>query len=212
MEFVPRNIEKYCQKYSLKDSKLLSDLSKWTWETEESPQMISGTLVGGILQTLIKLAKVRRILEIGTFTGYSALKMAEVLPQNGSIDCCELMKKHIQTSQKWFNKTELGEKITIHEGPAAKTMEQFKPNTFDLIFIDADKENYPLYHEKGLTLLKIGGLGVFDNMLWSGTVINPKDNESKALRETAELIINNHRLEPILLPVRDGVMIYRKIK
>ncbi len=212
MQIVSKDIEKYCHEFSIQDSPLLSNLCKETWEKEDLPQMITGSLVGGILQLLIKISKARNILEVGTFTGYSALKMAEALPSNGSIDCCELNKKHIQTSQKWFNKAGLGSKITIHEGPAETTMKKFKSGTFDLIFIDADKENYPIYYTIGLGLLKSGGLCVFDNMLWNGNVINPEDDEAKAIRETAEQIKNNHRLEPILLPVRDGVMIYRKIK
>ena len=93
-----------------------------------------------------------------------------------------------------------------------KTLEEFQAGSFDLMFVDADKVNYPEYYRKGNTLLKQGGIAVFDNMLWSGTVLNPNDDDAKALRETAELIKNNHRLEPLLLPVRDGVMIYRKLK
>ena len=210
MQIVPEDIEKYCQEFSIKDSQLLSNLSKETWEKEALPQMISGSLVGGILQLLIKISNSRNVLEVGTFTGYSALKMAEVLPLNGSIQCCELNKKHIQTSQKWFKKAGLNKKITMHEGPAIITMKKFQHGIFDFIFIDADKENYPKYHKIGLNLLKIGGLCVFDNMLWGGNVIKPKDKEAKAIRETAEQIKKNHRLEPILLPLRDGVMIYRK--
>jgi caffeoyl-CoA O-methyltransferase len=171
---------------------------------------LSGALVGGLLQILIRISGAKRILEVGTFTGYSALKMAEALPEDGTIDCCELVEKHIQTAKSWFNKTSLGDKISIHQGKAIDSMDKFKEGTFDIIFVDADKSNYPLYHKRGLMLLKVGGIGVFDNMLWSGTVLEPSDVESHALRETAELIKNNHRLEPLLMPIRDGVMVYRK--
>ena len=211
MRFIPEDIEKYCKDYSVNDTDLLKELSKITWETEEIPQMLSGSLVGGLLQMLIKISGAKRILEIGMFTGYSALKMAEALPEHGKVHSCELMEKHVKTATAWFEKSDINHKIIIHQGEAVKTLEEFQAGSFDLMFVDADKVNYPEYYRKGNTLLKQGGIAVFDNMLWSGTVLNPNDDDAKALRETAELIKNNHRLEPLLLPVRDGVMIYRKL-
>ena len=211
MQFVSEDIERYCKDYSGQDSNLLKELSKTTWETEEIPQMLCGPLVGGLLQFLIKISGAERVLEIGMFTGYSTLKMAEALPDDGEIHSCELMQKHIDTAKRWFQQSRVNHKIHVHHGEAVKTLEEFKKRSFDLMFVDADKVNYPKYHQKGMTLLKKGGLAVFDNMLWSGTVLNPEDRESKALRETAELIKNNPRLEQLLLPVRDGVMIYRKL-
>ena len=212
MKFNLEEIESYCKSYSLKDSSLLQELSKTTWDSEEIPQMLSGPLVGGLLQTLIRISGAINVLEIGMFTGYSALKMAEALPQNGTLDTCELMDKHIKTATEWFKKSKDGFKITIHKGPAIQSLEKMREFSFDMVFIDADKVNYPKYHKKALKLLKIGGMGVLDNMLWSGKVIDPHDKESIALRETAELIINNDRLSPLLLPVRDGVMIYHKMR
>ena len=212
MKFNLEEIESYCKSYSLKDSSLLQELSKTTWDSEEIPQMLSGPLVGGLLQTLIRISGAINVLEIGMFTGYSALKMAEALPQNGTLDTCELMDKHIKTATEWFKKSKDGFKITIHKGPAIQSLEKMREFSFDMVFIDADKVNYPKYHKKALKLLKIGGIGVLDNMLWSGKVIDPHDKESIALRETAELIINNDRLSPLLLPVRDGVMIYHKMR
>jgi len=211
MQFVSEDIEQYCKDYSGQDSNLLKELSKTTWETEEIPQMLCGPLVGGLLQFLIKISGAERVLEIGMFTGYSTLKMAEALPDDGEIHSCELMQKHIDTAKRWFQQSRVNHKIHVHHGEAVKTLEEFKKRSFDLMFVDADKVNYPKYHRKGMTLLKKGGLAVFDNMLWSGTVLNPDDRESKALRETAELIKNNPRLEQLLLPIRDGVMIYRKL-
>ena len=211
MKFVSEDIEQYCKDYSGQDSNLLKELSKTTWETEEIPQMLCGPLVGGLLQFLIKISGAERVLEIGMFTGYSTLKMAEALPDDGEIHSCELMQKHIDTAKRWFQQSRVNHKIHVHHGEAVKTLEEFKKRSFDLMFVDADKVNYPKYHRKGVTLLKKGGLAVFDNMLWSGTVLNPDDRESKALRETAELIKNNPRLEQLLLPIRDGVMIYRKL-
>ena len=212
MKFNSEEIESYCKSYSLKDTSLLQELTKTTWNSEDIPQMLSGSLVGGLLQTLIRISGAVNVLEIGMFTGYSALKMAEVLPQNGTLDTCELMDKHVKTATEWFKKSKNGFKITIHKGPAIQSLEKMKRSSFDMVFIDADKVNYPKYHKIALKLLKIGGIGVLDNMLWSGKVIDPLDKESIALRETAELIINNDRLSPLLLPVRDGVMIYHKMR
>tara|TARA_X000000950_G_scaffold109535_2_gene138040 strand:+ start:1720 stop:2358 length:639 start_codon:yes stop_codon:yes gene_type:complete len=212
MNFSLAEIEKYCKDFSLKDSPLLSDLTESTWSSEELPQMLSGSLVGGLLQTIIRISGAVNILEIGMFTGYSALKMAEALPENGKIHTCELMEKHINTASEWFKKSESGHKISVHKGPALQSLEKMKHLTFDLVFIDADKVNYPNYYKITLNLLKIGGVGVLDNMLWSGKVIDPSDKESIALRETAELIRNNDKLSPLLLPVRDGVMVYQKIE
>ena len=212
MKFNSEEIDLYCKSYSLKDNSLLQELTKTTWNSEDIPQMLSGSLVGGLLQTLIRISGAVNVLEIGMFTGYSALKMAEVLPQNGTLDTCELMDKHIKTATEWFKKSKNGFKITIHKGPAIQSLEKMKRFSFDMVFIDADKVNYPKYHKIALKLLKIGGIGVLDNMLWSGKVIDPLDKESIALRETAELIINNDRLSPLLLPVRDGVMIYHKMR
>ena len=211
MHLISKDIEQYCKDHSLDDTDLLKELSKTTWETEEIPQMLCGSLVGGLLQMLIKISGAKRVLEIGMFTGYSTLKMAEALPANGEIHSCELMEKHINTAKDWFEKSNMKHKITIHQGKAIQSLENFRVSSFDLMFVDADKTGYPEYYRKGTMLLKKDGIAVFDNMLWSGSVLKPDDEDSKALRETAELIKNDSRLEQLLLPVRDGVMIYRKI-
>ena len=212
MQFVSQEIDKYCEEHSISDSELLSQLYLDTFRKEEMPQMLSGPLIGGLLQLLIKISKAKNILEIGMFTGYSALKMAEALPDEGKIDCCEINPEHIRTANKWFKRSENGYKIKVHEGQAIESLKKFSQANYDLIFIDADKVNYPTYHKMGLSLLSLGGIVVLDNMLWSGTVLEPNDNESRALRETANLITNSDKLEPLLLPIRDGVMVYRKIK
>ena len=211
MHLVSKDIEQYCKDYSLDDTDLLKELSKATWETEDKPQMLCGSLVGGLLQILIKISGAKRVLEIGMFTGYSTLKMAEALPTDGEIHSCELMEKHIVTAKSWFKKSDVNYKISIHKGEAEESLEEFRAGSFDMMFVDADKTGYPEYYRKGTMLLKKGGIAIFDNMLWSGSVLNPEDDDAKALRETAELIKNDGRLEQLLLPVRDGLMIYRKI-
>ena len=211
MNLISEEIEQYCLDQSQQDTGLLKELVNKTLKEEEIPQMLSGPLVGGLLQLLIKITGAKNILEIGMFTGYSTLKMAEALPEDGEIHTCELMEKHVKTAESWFNKSNDGYKITIHHGRAIDQLNSFKIGSFDLIFIDADKRNYPEYYRRSTTLLKVGGIAVLDNMLWDGEVLNPKDGNAKALRETAELIKNNHRLESLLLPVRDGILIYRKL-
>ena len=210
MKLVSKEIEKYCEKVSLHDNDLLKDLSRKTWDEEEIPQMLSGPLVSGLLYFLIKITRAKRVLEVGMFTGYSTLKIAEALPDDGEVYSCELMEKHVKTAKSWFNKSDVGYKIKVHQGEAITILESFHVGSFDMIFIDADKINYPEYYRRGTVLLKKGGIAVLDNMLWNGEVLKPKDDNAKALRETAELIKNNNRLESLLLPVRDGILIYRK--
>ena len=197
----------YCKQYSNADSPILSQLEKYTWENEDVPQMISGQLVGKCLQSIIKMINAKRIVEVGTFTGYSALQMAEVLPHDGEVHTCELMDKHVKTAQSFFDRSEHGSKITLHIGPALYSLEQLSSGNFDMAFIDADKTNYLEYYKRCLTLIRVGGVIVLDNMLWGGEVINPKDDDANALRKTGECIQKDKRVFNTLLPIRDGLML-----
>ena len=210
MNFISEELENYCEEYSASDDMILKSLVDSTMKNEELPHMLCGPLVGGLLQLLIQISNSKNILEIGMFTGYSALKMAQVLPHGGIVHTCELMKKHKQTATKWFSKSGMLNKIQIHEGPALNTLDNFQAGSFDMVFIDADKANYPNYYRRANSLVKKGGIVVFDNMLWSGEVLDPKDEDSLAIKETAMLIKKNNRLTPVLLPVRDGILIYKK--
>ena len=212
MKINSKKIEQYCINFSIKENDLLKKLKKHTFKSEVAPQMICGPLIGGLLQLLVKISNAKNILEIGMFTGYSTLQMAESLPDDGRIHSCELMGKHINTAKLFFKDSDAFKKIIIYKGDAINRLKEFKPESFDLIFIDADKNNYPNYYEKTKKLLKNGGLAVYDNMLWNGEVLNPKDKETQAIIDTAKLINSNPKLEQLLLPVRDGVMIYRKLK
>ena len=207
MKFVSSEILAYCESHSNKDSELLKELIEHTYATETAPQMISGSHVGNFLQSLIKMTKSKNILEIGMFTGYSALKMAEVIPKNGIVHTCELMEQHVQTASSFFNRSSHKDKISIFKGPATETLEQLKMNFYDFVFIDADKQNYCEYYQKAIKLLKPGGVIVLDNMLWSGGVIEPKDIDSQALADTAEYITGDDRVYNFLAPIRDGLMV-----
>ncbi len=169
--------------------------------------MISGILVGNFLSSLIKAMNAKKIIEIGMFTGYSAASMVQALPDNGEIHTCEYMDEHIKTASKFFNKSKYKNMIKIHNGLAIKTLENFKVNTFDFAFIDADKINYMNYYMRCMQLVKSKGIIVLDNMLWSGEVMNPKDNDSKKLREVGDYIQKDNRVINMLIPIRDGLMV-----
>ena len=196
----------YCRQHSKADSSLLSNLEKYTWENEDVPQMISGPLVGKFLQSIIIMTNAKRIVEVGTFTGYSALQMAEALPEDGELHTCELMEKHANTAQLFINQSDYEKNITIHRGPAIQSLEQFQTNSFDMAFVDADKLYYLEYYKHCLMLVRQGGVIVLDNMLWGGTVIDPQANDSKALRKTGDYIQQDDRVFNLLLPIRDGLM------
>ena len=200
-------INKYCLQHSNEESELQRKIRDWTYKNERYPQMISGLMVGNILSFLIKSISAKKILEVGMFTGYSAASMAKVLPEDGEIHTCEYMDEHIQTAKNFFRKTKYENIIKIYDGPAINSLENFKVNTFDFAFIDADKTNYLNYYLRCMHLIKLKRIIVLDNMTWSGKVINPKDEDAKKLREVGDYIQNDKRVFNILLPIRDGLMI-----
>ena len=206
-ELNKQDILHYCEKNSHQDSKIVQELIKYTFKNEQAPQMISGIQVGNVLQSLIMASNAKQILEIGMFTGYSALKMAEILPEDGMIHTCELGENHIKTAQKIFNKCDYGHKIKIHAGPALDSISKFELNSFDFCFIDADKNNYTNYYKECLKLLKPKGLMIIDNMLWGGQVLKPKDKESKIIAETAKIITDDESTYNTMLTIRDGLML-----
>ena len=210
MKMIDQKIIKYCNEHSNEDSNILKELEAYTFENENIPQMISGNMVGNFLQLLIKSMNAQKILEVGTFTGYSCIKMAQAI-NNCELHTCELMEKHAETATNFIKKAKLDKNITVHQGPAIETLETFKINYFDCAFIDADKVNYLEYYKIIITLIREGGVIVLDNMLWSGEVINPKDKNSIMLNKTAKFINDDDRVFNTLLPIRDGLMVcYKK--
>jgi len=205
--FSSENINTYCKEHTEEDNSFLVELEKYTWENEQIPQMISGQLVGKFLQSIIFMIKAKKVVEVGTFTGYSALQIAEAIAPDGELHTCEVMEPHISTARSFFNKSNYKNKITIHRGPALQSLEQLKSNSFDMAFIDADKLNYLEYYKRCITLIRKGGVIVLDNMLWSGKVIKPNDDDSNALRMTGDYIQNDKRVFNILMPIRDGLMV-----
>ena len=207
IDSITENINKYCKEHTASDNSLLSELERYTWDNEDVPQMISGQMVGKFLQSIIKMITAQQVVEVGTFTGYSALQMAEAISLHGEIHTCELMKKHAETAQSFFDKSDYGKKITIHQGPALESLETLKVGNFDMAFIDADKSNYLEYYKRCLVLIRSGGGIILDNMLWSGSVIDPNDDDSKALRKTGDYIQEDNRVFNMLFPIRDGLML-----
>lgn len=213
MDITSPAIESYCTEHSFPPAALLAELQAYTIDHCANAQMVIGPLEGAFLQLLVRLSGARRVFEIGTFTGYSALAMAEALPPDGEIITCEINAAHAEIARRFFDRSPHGRKITLRFGPALQTIDQLTDaRPVDLVFIDADKENYINYYERVLPRLKTGGLIVADNVLWSGQVIDPQDQSesTRALVEFNDLVHRDPRVECVVLPLRDGVSLIRK--
>ncbi|HEY5648204.1 MAG TPA: class I SAM-dependent methyltransferase [Nitrospiria bacterium] len=206
---IDEEIEKYAFRATRPEPFLLEELSAKTHETMELPQMLTGRLEGRFLKLLVTLLRPRLILEVGTFTGYSALSMAEGLPDDGRIITCEVDPKARAMAQAAFDASPYGKKIEIRMGPALDTIRTVD-ETIDLSFIDADKTAYPDYYEEILSRTRPGGVILLDNMLWSGSVLEPDDDSSRTLARLNEAIARDDRVENVLLTVRDGIQFVRK--
>ncbi|GAB4511913.1 MAG: class I SAM-dependent methyltransferase [Sulfuricaulis sp.] len=208
---IPSKIEGYCLRHTSARNKLLRELEKYTQRHCDDAQMLIGPHEGALLAMLVRLTGARRVLEIGTFTGYSALCMAEVLPGNGRLITCEIKPEHADIAQSFFDRSPHGRKIQLRLGPALETLVNFPHSTkFDLVFLDADKENYVNYYETVLPRLRPGGLIVADNVLWSGRVLAPKKKTDRAIVAFNKHAHHDPRVECVMLPVRDGVSLITK--
>ncbi|WP_458724985.1 O-methyltransferase [Pseudomonas mandelii] len=168
---------------------------------------------GQFLALLVKLIGAKRLLEVGTFTGYSALCMAAALPQGGSLICCDIPGDYNAFARRYWQEAGLAERIDLRLAPALETLAMLdQPEAFDLIFIDADKSNYPNYLEHALRLLRVGGLAVFDNTLWSGRVLeeNPESADTRAIQALNRALKDDARVDLSLLPLGDGLTLCRK--
>ena len=204
MDFIDEKIEEYAFNHTSYEGDLLKRLEEETYEKLEIPQMTTGRIEARLLKLLARLVSAKRILEIGTFAGYSALSMAEALPEEGELVTCEEDPVAIGFARKYFDLSANGKKITQMEGPALESLESIK-GPFDMAFIDADKENYGNYYEAILPMIRSGGLIAVDNVLWSGRVLDPQDKSDKAIHQFNERVINDERVESVLLTVRDGL-------
>jgi len=209
IEITPARLEQYAERHTTPLSELHSLLWKETYKKTTRPAMMVGPLEGALLQLLVRITRARRILEIGMFTGYSALAFAEALPRHGRLITCEVDPKTIEIARRYFAKSPQGRKIQIRQGPAAQTLKTLK-GPFDLCFIDANKEGYRIYYESCMKLLRKGGLLVLDNMFRGGRVLQATDAGSRTISSLNKRIQKDRRVENVLLPIRDGVMLAYK--
>ncbi len=214
MELVTEKLHQYCEAHSaVFNDEILNEIERYTNLNVLMPQMLSGYLQGQYLAMISKMLAPKRILEIGTFTGYSAVCLAQGLTDDGILHTLELNEEMYKPVTQFFEKAGLKEKIKMMIGDAVENIKSLK-ESYDLVFIDADKTNYPLYYELTLPKLRKGGIMLIDNVLWSGKVAEEpiKDKKTKAIHELNEQIQKDDRVENILLPLRDGMMWVRKTK
>ena len=204
-------IAEYAYQHTKAESALLQELIAVTEEKFPGTTMLSGRLIGKSLALLCQLTNARVILEIGTFTGYSALAMAEACAEDASIICLDKDPTASDIAKYFFSRADYGNKITHHIGEATSLIAKVSKNQpFDLIFIDADKSNYINYYHHCLPLLRPGGLMIFDNALWYGRVLHPQTTSDRVIHQLNELILTDHRVNNIMLPIRDGLNIVQK--
>ena len=211
MHFLPEKLDDYIVDHSQKEPELLQQLSKETWQKVLAPRMLSGHFQGRVLSLISKMVNPIHILEIGTYTGYSALCLAEGIQTKGQLHTIENKEEIFDLQRKYFDKSIYGNQIIQHIGNALNIIPSLDI-TFDLVFIDADKKNYPNYLEIILPKLKSGSIILSDNVLWAGKVIEPLqkgDQDTKALLEYNKMINEHSQLETVLLPIRDGLTLTR---
>lgn len=211
MHLISQELEDYIEQHSEKEPQLLAALNKETYQKILLPRMLSGHFQGRVLSMLSKLIRPVNILEIGTYTGYSALCLCEGMQENGQLHTIDIKEELIDFQRKHFDKSPWGKQITQHLGEAVDIIPTLETK-FDLVFIDADKENYINYFELIVPKMTKGGIILSDNVLWSGKVLeplNPKDTSTKILLEYNKLLKEDPRVETVLLPIRDGLTVSR---
>ncbi len=212
MEFLPEKLEQYVEDHTSPESEVLEALNRETQAKVLMPRMLSGHLQGRVLSTFSKMIQPKRILEIGTYTGYSALCLAEGLQEGGKLHTIDINEELEDMVLRYIQKAGYSEKIQMHVGDATQIIPALN-ESWDIVFIDADKENYSNYFDLTIDHLRPGGYIIADNVLWSGKVlekIDPKDEETQALKDFNEKVLADERVENVLFPVRDGLMVCRK--
>lgn len=207
---VDPKIEEYAEAHTTPDGELFERLAEETRAKTTAPQMMVGRIEGRFLATLVALSGAHRILEFGTFTGYSAISMASAMPPDGTVITLDVDPEATAIARRYMDESGHGEKIEIRLGPALETLRDVE-GPFDLVFIDADKENYVNYYEAALPLLADDGLLIADNVLWSGRVVEDEGDEStRAIKEFNEHVAADERVVSVMLTVRDGMTLVRK--
>lgn len=213
MDFLDPAIDQYAQNHSQQEPELLRELNRETWTKVLQPRMLSGHLQGRTLSFLAKIMQPKAILEIGTYTGYSALCLAEGLTDGGELHTIDKNEELETMIRSYFKRSGFQDKLHLHIGNALQIIPKLKKE-WDMVFIDADKENYSNYFDLVIENVRPGGLILADNVLWSGKVLHEadaKDEETKALQIFNETVSNDSRVEALLLPIRDGLMALRRV-
>ena len=207
---VPEEIEAYAERHTTPPEELLAELAAETKATLSFPEMLTGSVQGRLLELLVYALQARRVLELGTFSGYSALSMAAGLPADGRIDTCELEETQAEVARRYIARSPYADRITVHVGPALETIGRLEGN-FDFVYIDADKENYVNYYEAMLPRLSAAGVIAADNTLWSGSVLDDADpsESTSGIKAFNEHVRNDPRVTSVLLTVRDGITLIR---
>jgi caffeoyl-CoA O-methyltransferase len=208
---VEPSVEAYAEAHSTPPSDLFDLLAAETRASTTAPQMMVGQLEGRLLAELVRLSGARRVLELGTFTGYSSISMALALPPDGRVVTCDVNAETTAIARRYAEEAGVADRIDFHLGPGLETISQLE-GPFDLIFIDADKPNYVSYYEATLPMLTEAGVMIVDNTLWSGRVADPEadDESTQAIRALNERVRDDPRVENVLLTVRDGMNLVRK--
>ncbi len=210
LTLVPEEIERYAQAHSTSVPPLLAELAEATEEKFGGlAAMLSGQTEGLLLQTLAASIGAKRVLEVGTFTGFSALMMAAALPDDGELVTLEISAEHAAFARSFFERSPDGHKVRLIEGPALDSLQTLE-GPFDLVFIDADKGGYLDYYEAALTMLSERGVIAVDNVLWSGFALDPKEDNARAIAAFNDHVAKDERVTHVLLTVRDGIMLIRR--
>lgn len=211
MDIINEDLLRYAEEHSTPETDLLKRINRDTSAKVMMPRMLSGHLQGRVLAVISQMLRPQRILEIGTFTGYSAICLAEGLHDSGKLITIDINEELEQRVRTYFNEAGLSEKIEYRIGNAIEIIPTLQ-ETFDLVFIDADKENYSAYFDLVIEKVRPGGIILADNVLWSGKVVQGKqDKDTRAIGEFNKKIHNDKRVENVLLPIRDGIFIIRKV-
>jgi caffeoyl-CoA O-methyltransferase len=210
---VPEEIERYAEEHSTPVEERMDALAEETRSTLRAPGMLSGAVEGRLLEVLVFATGAQRVLEFGTYSGYSALSMARALPPDGRIYTLEVDEEHAAFAQRHIDASPFADRIEVLLGPALESVERLE-GPFDLVFIDADKENYGRYYEAALAKLSPRGLIVVDNTLWSGAVLDPDaedaSDSTRALAAFNDVVVSDERVICVMLTVRDGVTLIRR--
>ncbi len=206
------DLEEYLNQHSTPEDSVLAELTRHTYLTTYNPRMLSGRQQGLFLQMLCKMLNPKRVLEIGTFTGYSAICIARGITPYGTLDTIELNDELEESILKFFNQAEVTQTITLHIGNALEIIPTLDYH-YDLVFIDGDKLEYPEYYNKVFPQIKVGGFILADNVLWDNKVLNPDPNDThtKAIMDFNQMVQDDSRVQNVILPMRDGLMLIQKI-